>query len=148
MTTYVAGLAEGLRALGHRVAILDSSLPAGDHGDGVVGIGLPAGRRPLPRRAADWLWYRAAPRLWIERGEDRTLAARIGRVAAEHGVEVLEMEEAFGRAGGLQRSVPIPLSVRLHGPWFLNGEALGVAGGRGTGPGSPARGGSSPGPWP
>jgi glycosyltransferase involved in cell wall biosynthesis len=129
VTTYVAGVAEGLRALGHRVTILDTWLPSGDHGDDVVGLARPAGRRGLPRRAADWLWYRAAPRSWIELRGARALAARIGRAAAERGVEVLEMEEAFGLAGQVQRAVPIPLSIRLHGPWFLNGEALGEAGG-------------------
>ena len=36
------------------------------------------------------------------------------------------MEEAFGLAGWLQRAIPIPVCIRLHGPWFLNGAALGV----------------------
>src|SRR5262245_29559100 len=99
VTTYVAGVAWGLRALGHRVPILDGCLPSGDHGDDVVGVGRPAGRRGLPLRAADWLLYRAAPRGWIDLREAHALAARIGRAAAKRGIEVLEMEEAFGRAG-------------------------------------------------
>ena len=36
------------------------------------------------------------------------------------------MEEAFGLAGWLQWVIPIPVCIRLHGPWFLNGAALGV----------------------
>ena len=37
------------------------------------------------------------------------------------------MEETFGLAGWLQRAIPIPVCIRLHGPWFLNGAALGMA---------------------
>jgi len=42
------------------------------------------------------------------------------------GAQILEMEESFGWAAGVSRSISIPLVVRLHGPWFLNGTANGV----------------------
>ena len=43
----------------------------------------------------------------------------------EHGVQLLEIEESFGWSLGVRRKIPIPLVVRLHGPWFLNGTANG-----------------------
>ncbi len=42
-------------------------------------------------------------------------------------MELLEMEESFGNALHLIRALPIPVVVRLHGPWFLTGTADRVA---------------------
>lgn len=125
VTTYVAGVAEGLRALGHRVTVLNTWRPLGEQSDGAFGVGPPEVPRSLPRRAADWFWYRHAPRAWVARRISAGLAARIARAVAERGIEVLEMEEAFGLADDVRRSAGVPVSVRLHGPWFLNGQALG-----------------------
>ena len=35
------------------------------------------------------------------------------------------MEESFGGAWYTQKATELPVVVRLHGPWFLNGAALG-----------------------
>ncbi|TVQ30298.1 MAG: glycosyltransferase family 1 protein [Phycisphaeraceae bacterium] len=43
-----------------------------------------------------------------------------------YGLDVIEMEESFGWAGQLKHRLEAPVVVRLHGPWFLSGEALGV----------------------
>ena len=48
------------------------------------------------------------------------------RAIAEHDLDIFEMEETFGWARWLRKTSPIPICVRLHGPWFLNGRALGV----------------------
>jgi glycosyltransferase involved in cell wall biosynthesis len=40
--------------------------------------------------------------------------------------EVAEMEETHGVARWVARAFPAPIVIRLHGPWFLNGSALGV----------------------
>lgn len=40
-------------------------------------------------------------------------------------LDIVEMEESFGAPVLVQKAVPCPVVVRLHGPWFLNGEALG-----------------------
>lgn len=130
VTTYVAGVAEGLRALGHRVTILNTWSPLGDPSDGAYGVGRPEVPRSLPRRAADWLWYRHAPRAWVDRRVAAGLGDRIARAVADRGIEVLEMEESFGWADWVRRSAGVPVSVRLHGPWFLCGQAAGLAGGR------------------
>ena len=125
VTTYVASVAEGLRALGHRVTILNTWRPLGEHADGAFGVGPPEAPRGRPRRAADWLWYRYAPRAWVDRRVSAGLAARIARAVAERGIEVLEMEESFGWADDVRRAAGVPVAVRLHGPWFLNGPAMG-----------------------
>ena len=43
-----------------------------------------------------------------------------------HGIELLEIEESYGWARLLAGKVPVPIVVRLHGPWFLNGTANGA----------------------
>jgi glycosyltransferase involved in cell wall biosynthesis len=41
-------------------------------------------------------------------------------------IEVLEIEEARGIAMPIIKAGLVPVVIRLHGPWFLNGRALGV----------------------
>lgn len=61
---------------------------------------------------------------------DRILVARllkeVRRLHEQEGVRLVEMEETFGWAGLLARKSPIPVVVRLHGPWFINGPAMGA----------------------
>ena len=42
------------------------------------------------------------------------------------GLDVIEIEESFGWVKDLTCKINVPIIVKLHGPWFLNGEALGV----------------------
>jgi glycosyltransferase involved in cell wall biosynthesis len=46
--------------------------------------------------------------------------------ATRYPIEVLEIEEAFGIAMPIIDAGLVPVVVRLHGPWFLNGRALGA----------------------
>jgi len=127
IVTYVANVAEGIRALGHRTTILAQALAAGDWGDSVYDGQSGRSSRSMARRVLDGLSYRVAPQWANEQNSRRTLVATTRRAIAERGLQILEMEESFGMAGWLQRAIPIPVCVRLHGPWFLTGAALGVA---------------------
>ena len=51
--------------------------------------------------------------------------ATLRKVIAEQSIQLVEIEESLGYAVELIRRLPVPVVVRLHGPWFLNGEALG-----------------------
>jgi glycosyltransferase involved in cell wall biosynthesis len=125
--THVAALREGLLALGHRVTILAAPVVPGDWGDHVYDFSRAGAKRRLWQRAADWAMFRAAPQALIDRVVRDKFAMAVARAVAERGIEVLEMEESFGLAGRVQRVIGIPVSLRLHGPWFLNGSALGLA---------------------
>lgn len=46
--------------------------------------------------------------------------------ASDLPIDILEMEESFGACGLVANKLAIPVAVRLHGPWFLMGDALGV----------------------
>jgi glycosyltransferase involved in cell wall biosynthesis len=50
----------------------------------------------------------------------------VRRAIAEQGIQIIEMEESFGWARWIREATQTPVCVRLHGPWFLNGSALGV----------------------
>jgi glycosyltransferase involved in cell wall biosynthesis len=53
------------------------------------------------------------------------VAAGVQQLRKKHPIALLELEETFGAARYVQSMVDIPVVVRLHGPWFLNGTALG-----------------------
>ena len=52
--------------------------------------------------------------------------AGVEQLAPEFRPDVLEMDESFGSAGLVAQQLPMPVIVRLHGPYFLNGVAMGV----------------------
>jgi glycosyltransferase involved in cell wall biosynthesis len=48
------------------------------------------------------------------------------RLEREWPFDLLEVEESFGTARWIARAVNAKVIVRLHGPWIVNGAALGV----------------------
>jgi glycosyltransferase involved in cell wall biosynthesis len=126
IVTYVANVTAGMRALGHRTTILAQALAPGDWDDTVFDTQSVRSSRSMARRVLDGLGFRVAPQYVSERIARRDLVATTRRAIAERGLQILEMEESFGLAGWLQQAIPIPVCIRLHGPWFLTGAALGV----------------------
>jgi hypothetical protein len=106
-------LATGLKEAGHGVTII--SLHPPEEADPAV-FGLPEGR--------SWSFLE---RLSIKLGRDvasasitgERIASAVLRAVRERGLDILIMEETQGWAGYVQRLVPIPVVVTLHGPWFL-----------------------------
>lgn len=82
----------------------------------------------------NWLRRRVS-RLWLRMGGPRAYAKldakavmrSVGSLAARGDIDVLECEESYGLAGRVALEGIIPVIVRLHGPWFLNGPACGAA---------------------
>lgn len=122
IVTYVATVLPALRQLGHRVSVIAGQIignaPEGFYDLTQVG-------RSLSARTLDALAYRIAPRSAVQRMHRRALLAAVGAMATKTGIDLLEMEESFGSAAWVCESVPFPVCVRLHGPWFLNGAAVG-----------------------
>jgi len=125
VVTYVSAIVPLLRAQGHPVSILAASSGPGPHDLPVYDLAAAWGRRPLPTRLAHAAQRRLAPALYRQ-ARWRHMAGVARRMIGEQGVRIIEMEESFGMARWVQRAVPVPVVVRLHGPWFLNGVALGV----------------------
>ena len=81
--------------------------------------------RNVARRALVGLGYRIAPQLTYRHELHRALVRAVRRAQVERDIQVLEMEDAFGWARWVCRDTSIPICVRLHGPWFLNGAVQG-----------------------
>lgn len=64
---------------------------------------------------------------WPHQVIAKNLLKTIVRLRAQGELDLLEMEESFGWARHLAGRCPVPIVVRLHGPWFLNGVANGAA---------------------
>ena len=77
-------------------------------------------------RVRDGLAFGISPYQALRKKFGRTLVHAGRRAIAERGVELLEMEESFGLVQLVKPRLPIPLVVRLHGPHFANGPAMGV----------------------
>jgi glycosyltransferase involved in cell wall biosynthesis len=122
---YIANIADEMRRAGHRVSIV-AEFTQGELGEDVSDA-HPSRRPPnLAARAVDYLAYRASSELGERRQAVRALIGECRRLVEERGVQVVEMEESYGRARWLRRALAVPVVVRLHGPWFLNGPLRGA----------------------
>jgi glycosyltransferase involved in cell wall biosynthesis len=126
IVTYVGSLRDGLVELGVGVKVLTSRLEHPSNDSGVEPL-APARRMPLisQKRAR-----RLSVRLFGQRALTAETASRIARsldrMKTEFAPDLVEMEESFGTVQAVAKRTSIPFVVRLHGPWFLNGDALGV----------------------
>lgn len=121
---YISMIAEELREAGHRATILASRVAGEIHDADVIDLGSMRPRRTPARRLFDVLAFRVAPKAAQRRQYGRALIAAARRAIDERGVRIIEMEEAFGLARWLKQELSIPIVVRLHGPWFLNGPMV------------------------
>jgi glycosyltransferase involved in cell wall biosynthesis len=134
IVTYTAALESALRECGVRPVIVSwhvepTAIPSvearqDEHGD-IVDVSVFESRHTLANR----IITKASRKL----GVDTLLRARwlmmeraTRAAVARFPVEVLETEETLGLPTPIIRSGLVPVVVRLHGPWFLNGRALGV----------------------
>jgi glycosyltransferase involved in cell wall biosynthesis len=62
---------------------------------------------------------------WMHRQTVRSIVQELDHLQCESAVELFEIEESFGWAYQIAHQVPIPVVVRLHGPWFLMGPLVG-----------------------
>jgi glycosyltransferase involved in cell wall biosynthesis len=127
VVTYVSAVAPAIASLGHHVSLLTSRAnePAGPFP--IYETHQPAARRqPAGGRVLDSLWYRLAPRAaWLGTARRGVLRA-VRRMVAEQHLDVLELEEFWGIGSWVRRACGVSVHVRLHGPWFLNGPAVGA----------------------
>lgn len=126
IVAYVETMTRALEEGGHRVTIVAGQTKDERRDETVYSIQRSAENRGLPRRILDSLSYRAAPAAAIRRMNRRHVAATVRRAVHEQGLQVFEMEEAFGFSEPVRQVLSIPVCVRLHCPWFLSGQELNV----------------------
>jgi glycosyltransferase involved in cell wall biosynthesis len=125
IVTYVGTIVPALQAQGHVISVLSPAPDRGTATDGVYGFNDCLANRTLSARFLDRLARLQGGDYLRERRAWGSIAAIARRAVTERGVQLLEMEESFGWPCHVRRRIPIPLVVRLHGPWFLNGRADG-----------------------
>jgi glycosyltransferase involved in cell wall biosynthesis len=121
IVSYIADMADQLPRMGHRVTILASYTAGGKLDSGVYDVQQGDSTRSLARHMMDSLGYRIARERTVQRVYARNLVSTLRRAIAERDIQLVEVEDSFGIATWLQRAFSIPVCVRLHGPWFLNG---------------------------
>ena len=133
IVTYTAELAAALRERGARPIILSWRVEKGAKTLGsasaleedVLDISEYEPERTLVNRV--WAKARRARRFdSVVETRFRMIEQAMEAAAKRFPIEVLEIEEAFGIAMPVIAAGRVPVVVRLHGPWFLNGRALGV----------------------
>lgn len=114
IVTYVHYLREGLREAGHRVSVLTLN-GQGDEADGVFALN-PSWQRRIVSRIRNVLHFPLDPCDRIA----TLIADALLRVHADCAIDLIEMEESFGWCAAVQRRLPMPVVVKLHGPAFLS----------------------------
>lgn len=128
IVTYVSAMIEGMQKLEHQLYVLtphlDRSQALGLSHQSVIQLSSHRSNNALGR-VFDALSARIAPESAFRTGFARDLNQSIKSLTAKGRLDLLEIEESFGLAGLLRDRLPLPVVVRLHGPWFLNGEVMG-----------------------
>jgi glycosyltransferase involved in cell wall biosynthesis len=127
VVSYVADMADQLKRMGHQITIVAGDVVGEIRDAAVYDVQIALRGRRVLRRVLDGIAYRIASRWAVDRIYRRLFVTVIRRAIAERGIQIFEMEDSFGRALSVRRAISIPLCVRLHGPWFLNGRAEGVS---------------------
>jgi len=125
VVTYVHNLRAALIELGHRVSVFANQVA--DRREANLVEATPMFR--LSRRVAS-LAGRGSTDVFAWGG---AIAAAVKKVHRRDPIDVLEMEETYGWCAQVQRLLPMPVVVKLHGPAFLTlleEERATVPGGR------------------
>ena len=112
-------------AMGHEVTILADEVAEGNRDPGVYDLHRARISLSPIERVMIGLWRLGAVYAANKHQYRRAMVNTFRRARAEHGIELFEMEESFGWARWISQASSVPVCVRLHGPWFLNGPAQG-----------------------
>ncbi|MGX4770518.1 glycosyltransferase family 4 protein [Bradyrhizobium guangdongense] len=117
IVTYVEQIAPALRELGHEVFVLTPSktAPFTDR------YSVDLASVEISSSLFDRLRKKISPKQFFHDVMIARIVAATQRLKDEHGLDLVEIEESFGWSFGLSRANIVPVVVRLHGPWFLNG---------------------------
>jgi len=114
---YASQLVPALRRLGHQVFVFTPHKTS-DNDPYTIDL------RSFAHAAT--LWDRAMCRLMPDIGlfnvATSAIATAVGECVQKHKIEVFEIEETFGFGFAISRLKLLPVVLRLHGPWFLNGK--------------------------
>ncbi len=126
IVTYVELLQKGFEAIGVDSLVLAASVKGIESGGDVIDLSQCRPRFPLVDKIEYRLLARFKPHEIVTRRVAASVTNGLRHVDRTRTPDLLEMEESFGSADHVASRARIPVVVRLHGPWFLNGAAVGV----------------------
>jgi glycosyltransferase involved in cell wall biosynthesis len=118
IVTYASQLVPALRRLGHEVFVLTSHKEIKNDDSYIIDLRALASAPTLWDRAM----FRVAPESASYKAVSSVIISAIRSLIERHQLDVFEMEESFGWSFAISRLRLLPIVVRLHGPWFLNGR--------------------------
>lgn len=126
IVSYTGDIRDGLRQLGADVWVITRVL-ADAAADPHVRLAPRPDLHPsaLQRRIAR-LRIRLGGADAHRRIDAQAVARAIRSLARRQGVQLVESEESGGLAAWFAGTSPVPVVLRLHGPWFINGPVLGL----------------------
>ncbi len=120
IVTYGSHLVPALRALGHEVFIVTPEARSGSQEKDPYTIDL--NQYEVPRSLWQSAVSRFSPNSALFKAASTQIASAIKDLVNRHQIEVFEIEESFGFSYAVSCLRIVPVVVRLHGPWFLNGR--------------------------
>lgn len=114
IVTYVHQLRRELIKQGHRVSVFTKRLGRTNTDTGIYLV-----EPPLTYRIRRKLSGLVSTKDYDMYHWGAAIAATVNRVCREDPIDVLEMEESFGWCADVQKRIPCPVVVKLHGPAFL-----------------------------
>jgi glycosyltransferase involved in cell wall biosynthesis len=118
IVTYLSQLVPSLRELGHEVFVLTPLKGTESCDPYTIDLQSFECARNLWGRAK----YKLAPEIARFNAASSAITRAVIKLVEEKKVDVLEIEESFGLSYEISRLKLLPVVVRLHGPWFLNGR--------------------------
>ncbi|WP_316204880.1 MULTISPECIES: glycosyltransferase family 4 protein [unclassified Bradyrhizobium] len=118
IVTYAATLVPALRRLGHDVYILTSYFLDSAPDEYTIDL------RSIDIQPSIFarLIGRLSPERFIYDQFTTRLTIALSQLKKEKDIDIFEIEDSFGWGLRLAEKNIVPVTIRLHGPWFLNGR--------------------------
>lgn len=126
IVTYVGTVQKELQALGVDARVLTGRLEGARDDPHVFLVAAPKSLPLLSRLRTKRIMLRILGEDFNAIDGARRIVRSVRNIEPDFRPDLIEMEESFGIAARVSKRVDVPVVLRLHGPWFLNGDALGV----------------------
>lgn len=119
IVTYASQLVPALRQLGHEVYVLTPLRGKGDEDPQTIDL------QPFFSKTGFWdrLMFKLSPDAHFFNRAAAAIISPLRELVKSGSLDVFEMEESVGCSFAISRLKLLPVVVRLHGPWFLNGAS-------------------------
>jgi glycosyltransferase involved in cell wall biosynthesis len=118
IVTYASYLIPALRHLGHQVFVLTLDGRSAEQDTYTVDLNSVI----TPRTLIDPLLRKFYPDKTHHNQIAKRISAALVSLQKTTQIDVLEIEESFGWSDLVARTQSVPVVVRLHGPWIVNGQ--------------------------